>query len=401
MKKMVSVWGLNQWERISEFIPQRPAAQCESRYNRLTKPPMIKGPWTIEEDEKLMEWVRREGPNKWAQAAQFIQGRSGKQCRERWFNNLNPGVKKGNWSEAEDDLIFTLYKKHGSSWSRIAKYLPGRTDTAIKNRFYSTLRKIASDKKRSKVDITVKKLEESIADNVSSVSTLPNSTAQGAQEPQQGLLAASATNRLYRLLNDVDIPGLLEKEPEKSKSPAPPAPKTPARKQKSGRGKEKRAEQPVTPPPPAQLPTVLPRVAPAYQGSIDHSQQGNHAQQFNEPKSVVAPPVENKMIALLERLQTLEKLLNSTRKEVMQLEQSYQIDLGQEKSKLLGSRSGLTQSATNTLSQDLNFTATVNPSAGRRRKDSFELEVGANHGTNSVAKKQKSMYEEDHAYYEM
>ena len=46
----------------------------------------------------------------------------------------------------EDDLVFKLYLEFGSSWSKIAKYLPGRTENSIKNRFYSTARKIASDK---------------------------------------------------------------------------------------------------------------------------------------------------------------------------------------------------------------------------------------------------------------
>jgi len=39
----------------------------------------------------------------------IIKGRSGKQCRERWFNNLNPNVKKGNWTAEEDQIIFQQY----------------------------------------------------------------------------------------------------------------------------------------------------------------------------------------------------------------------------------------------------------------------------------------------------
>ena len=60
------------------------------------------GPWQEEEDEKLLEWVKNNGPCKWSICAENIQGRSGKQCRERWFNNLNPNVKKGGWTQQED-----------------------------------------------------------------------------------------------------------------------------------------------------------------------------------------------------------------------------------------------------------------------------------------------------------
>mmetsp|Transcript_27968 Transcript_27968/g.24644 ORF Transcript_27968/g.24644 Transcript_27968/m.24644 type:complete len:165 (+) Transcript_27968:556-1050(+) len=87
-----------------------------------------------------------------------VEGRSGKQCRERWFNNLNPEVRKGGWSMDEDKLIFDLYQKYGSSWSKVAKYVPNRTENSIKNRFYSTLRKLASDRKKAANPHTLKKI---------------------------------------------------------------------------------------------------------------------------------------------------------------------------------------------------------------------------------------------------
>ena len=111
--------------------------------------------------------MEREGPTRWSQAATFIKGRSGKQCRERWFNNLCPGVKKGNWSEEEDEMIFQLYQKYGSSWSKISKYIPGRTENAIKNRFYSTLRKIATDKKKIFMECGSNALKRELSDNFS------------------------------------------------------------------------------------------------------------------------------------------------------------------------------------------------------------------------------------------
>eukprot|EP01016_Furgasonia_blochmanni_P050470 TRINITY_DN7804_c0_g1_i6.p1 TRINITY_DN7804_c0_g1~~TRINITY_DN7804_c0_g1_i6.p1 ORF type:complete len:844 (-),score=291.32 TRINITY_DN7804_c0_g1_i6:306-2837(-) len=149
LRNVVQLYGEKQWRKISDHIPGRSAIQCLHRWTKILKPGLKKGPWTIEEDQKLISWVKKEGPTKWAQAAALIKGRSGKQCRERWYNNLNPDVKKGDWTEEEDGMIFQLYRQHGSSWSKIAKYLPGRTENSIKNRFYSTLRKLASDKRKT------------------------------------------------------------------------------------------------------------------------------------------------------------------------------------------------------------------------------------------------------------
>ena len=97
--------------------------------------------WTEDEDKQLIETVTKFGAQRWSLIASHMTGRVGKQCRERWFNHLCPAVKKGEWTEEEDELIAQGVAELGTRWSEIVKRLPGRTDNAIKNRFNSNQRR--------------------------------------------------------------------------------------------------------------------------------------------------------------------------------------------------------------------------------------------------------------------
>lgn len=104
-----------------------------------------RGPWKLEEDRLLAELVSRYGPCHWSVIAAHFPNRTGKQARERWTNQLNPKLKKKNWSPEEDYTILVLRTQLGNKWSTIAGMLPGRTDNSVKNRFNSTLQRAIRD----------------------------------------------------------------------------------------------------------------------------------------------------------------------------------------------------------------------------------------------------------------
>nr|QFZ79248.1 R2R3-MYB transcription factor [Lycoris sprengeri] len=128
-----------------------------------------KGAWTKEEDDRLIAHIRAHGEGCWRslpKAAGLL--RCGKSCRLRWINYLRPDLKRGNFTEEEDDLIIKLHSLLGNKWSLIAGRLPGRTDNEIKNYWNTHIRrKLLS---RGVDPNTHRPIAETISSNITTIS---------------------------------------------------------------------------------------------------------------------------------------------------------------------------------------------------------------------------------------
>uniref|UniRef100_A0A804R7T8 MYB transcription factor n=1 Tax=Zea mays TaxID=4577 RepID=A0A804R7T8_MAIZE len=117
-----------------------------------------RGPWTVEEDLLLVNYVAAHGEGRWNSLARSAGlRRTGKSCRLRWLNYLRPDLRRGNITPQEQLLILELHSRWGNRWSKIAQHLPGRTDNEIKNYWRTRVQKHA---KQLKCDVNSQQFKD-------------------------------------------------------------------------------------------------------------------------------------------------------------------------------------------------------------------------------------------------
>ncbi|XP_066924379.1 cell division cycle 5-related protein-like [Clytia hemisphaerica] len=92
------------------------------------------GVWSNTEDEILKAAVMKYGKNQWSRIASLLHKKSGKQCKARWYEWLDPSIKKTEWSREEDEKLLHLAKLMPTQWRTIAP-LVGRTATQCLERY--------------------------------------------------------------------------------------------------------------------------------------------------------------------------------------------------------------------------------------------------------------------------
>uniref|UniRef100_A0A1J3D943 Transcription factor MYB108 n=1 Tax=Noccaea caerulescens TaxID=107243 RepID=A0A1J3D943_NOCCA len=119
-----------------------------------------RGPWTVEEDMKLINYIALHGEGRWNSLSRSAGlNRTGKSCRLRWLNYLRPDIRRGDISLQEQFVILELHSRWGNRWSKIAQHLPGRTDNEIKNYWRTRVQKHA---KLLKCDVNSKQFKDTL-----------------------------------------------------------------------------------------------------------------------------------------------------------------------------------------------------------------------------------------------
>ena len=119
---------------ISESSIEKHEKECKAK--------KIVHTWSKDEDKKLLEAIRIFGENGWNDVAKYVTGRTRKQCRERYLNNLSSANEKREWSAAEDCFILSQRSKIGNKWTQISECLSGRSPNAVKNRYFGHLKRL-------------------------------------------------------------------------------------------------------------------------------------------------------------------------------------------------------------------------------------------------------------------
>ncbi|KAI3730150.1 hypothetical protein L6452_18826 [Arctium lappa] len=150
----------------------------------MTMDDLRRGPWTVEEDFALINYIAHHGEGRWNSLARCAGlKRTGKSCRLRWLNYLRPDVRRGNITLEEQLLILELHSRWGNRWSKIAQHLPGRTDNEIKNYWRTRVQKHA---KQMKCDVNSKQFKDTmrylwmprLAERIQAASTTKTTTTR-------------------------------------------------------------------------------------------------------------------------------------------------------------------------------------------------------------------------------
>ena len=126
------------WSNASKLLVGRNGDQCRKRYMDHLDSNLKKGKWTPEEDQILIDCINEYG-RVWSIISEHINGRTSDQCMKRYMNTLSPSIKRGKWTPEEDQILIDCVKKHGKNWAIAKTQLQGRTNHQCRERYINYL----------------------------------------------------------------------------------------------------------------------------------------------------------------------------------------------------------------------------------------------------------------------
>ncbi|XP_068642426.1 uncharacterized protein [Aristolochia californica] len=136
LRAVVGALGEDDWQLIASHLKGRTGRQCYERWLKALHPSRKRvGRWTVDEDKHLKVSVLLFGAKTWQKIARFVPGRTQVQCRERWCNVLDPSLNLEAWTEEEDFKLKAAITQYGRCWSKVAAFVPPRTDNQCRRRW--------------------------------------------------------------------------------------------------------------------------------------------------------------------------------------------------------------------------------------------------------------------------
>jgi hypothetical protein len=155
LRLAVQLYGdkTEKWAKIAACVPGRTNKNCRKRWFHSLDPSLRKGAWTDEEDQLLREGVSKY-PNQWSKIADMLEGRTDDQCAKRWRESLDPSIDRSEWTAQEDARLMEKYEEYGSQWQKIAFFFDGRPGLHCRNRWRKLQRMIQMKKEKEGAGIT-------------------------------------------------------------------------------------------------------------------------------------------------------------------------------------------------------------------------------------------------------
>ncbi|KAA1473425.1 hypothetical protein DENSPDRAFT_274332 [Dentipellis sp. KUC8613] len=141
----------SNWKEVSRLLPGRSNKSCRKRWVHSLNPALRRGRWTAAEDALLLSAIEAHGTF-WWKVAMHVPGRTDDQCAKRWKEKLDPSISHAPWSPEEDQILLAAHESLGSQWNSVAAQLPGRPAVHCRNRFQSLQRSAASGSSKNADD---------------------------------------------------------------------------------------------------------------------------------------------------------------------------------------------------------------------------------------------------------